>query len=261
MLYIAHRGASAYEPENTLRAFRKALELGANAVELDVRLTKDRKIVVIHDSTLDRTTNASGKVSDFSLEEIRKLNAGKNERIPTLREALRFLRGKCTIIVEVKESGFEEELVREVKNVQNVIVSSFNPRIIRKIKKINKNIVTGFVFVNNVKKLPGFVKICKFTKADWIFPEYHAANRRFIEKMKSYNKNVAVWVVDSPRKIQKFKTMPVDGIISNKPDLLVKRHKPRIKFSFYRNIKFNLADLVVLIGLLVFFIFVFLIFF
>ena len=90
-LKVGHRGARAYEPENTLRSFRKALELGVNAVELDVRRTKDGELVVIHDDKVDRTTNGRGLVNELTLEEIEKLDAGKGEKIPTLEEALEFL--------------------------------------------------------------------------------------------------------------------------------------------------------------------------
>ncbi|MEM3426627.1 MAG: glycerophosphodiester phosphodiesterase family protein, partial [Thermoproteota archaeon] len=100
VLKIGHRGARFYEPENTLRSFRKALELGVDAVELDVRRTRDGELVVIHDAEVDRTTNGKGLVRELTLEEIRRLDAGKGEKIPTLEEALDFLDGRVKILIE-----------------------------------------------------------------------------------------------------------------------------------------------------------------
>lgn len=88
MEFIAHRGASYFEPENTLKAVKRALEMGADRVEVDVRLSKDKELVVIHDPTVDRTTDGTGQVEDMTLQELKKLNAGKGERIPTLQEII-----------------------------------------------------------------------------------------------------------------------------------------------------------------------------
>src|SRR4030066_2090571 len=93
MLRIGHRGARAYEPENTLRSFREALEIGVDAVEFDVRKTRDNHLVVIHDADVKRTTNGKGLVADLTLKEIKDLSTGKGEKIPTLEEALEFLEG------------------------------------------------------------------------------------------------------------------------------------------------------------------------
>jgi len=107
MLKIGHRGAKGYEPENTLRSFQKALELNVDAVELDVRRTKDGAIVVIHDAEVDRTTNGKGLVSELTLKEIKELDIEKGEKIPTLEEALDFLDKKVKIFIELKEIGMK----------------------------------------------------------------------------------------------------------------------------------------------------------
>ena len=110
-LVVAHRGASAYAPENTLSAFRRAVELGADFMELDVRLSADGELVVIHDDTVDRTTNGTGLVSDFSIEELKELVVEGCERISTLREVFEELKGKVGFYVEVKVEDAEERLL------------------------------------------------------------------------------------------------------------------------------------------------------
>lgn len=108
ILTIAHRGASAYEPENSLRSVRRTLEFGANAIEVDIRRSKDGHIVVIHDETVDRTTDGRGYVRNMTLRELRGLDAGREERIPTLRAVVDLVGGRARLIVEVRVSGVDE---------------------------------------------------------------------------------------------------------------------------------------------------------
>ncbi|MEM2727493.1 MAG: glycerophosphodiester phosphodiesterase family protein, partial [Candidatus Bathyarchaeia archaeon] len=127
-LRIGHRGAKGYEPENTILSFKRALELGVNAIEFDVRRTKDGEIVVIHDAEVDRTTNGKGLVGELTLSEIKSLSTEKGEKIPTLEEALDFLDRKSKIFIEIKEVGIEEkvlEIVRRKGLEDNVIIISF----------------------------------------------------------------------------------------------------------------------------------------
>jgi len=122
---IGHRGASGYEPENTLRSLSRAFRDGANAVELDLRATADGRIVVIHDRTLDRTTDGEGRVDELGFQEIRSLDAGDGERIPTFDEVLDLARGSGgTIFAEVKVRGFEEEILSAVheKGAEDIVV-------------------------------------------------------------------------------------------------------------------------------------------
>jgi glycerophosphoryl diester phosphodiesterase len=115
MLRIGHRGARAHEPENTLRSFKKALEIGVNAVELDVRKTKDNQVVVIHDSDVKKTTNGKGLVNELTLKEIKEFSTVKGEKIPTLKEVLDFLDKKAKILIELKETGVEEKVLSLVR--------------------------------------------------------------------------------------------------------------------------------------------------
>ena len=110
MLNIAHRGASAYKPENTLASFQKAIDLNADMIELDLRCSKDGRLVVIHDKTVDRTTNGRGKVSNKDLAQLKALNAGDGESIPTLEESLNLIGRKCLINIVIAERGVAKRL-------------------------------------------------------------------------------------------------------------------------------------------------------
>jgi len=139
MKIIAHRGARAEKPDNTLRAIKRAFECSADGVEIDVRLSKDHEIVVIHDDTLERTTNGFGKVGEKTLEQLRTLDAGKGEKIPRFSEVLLLCENVgLELVVELKEVGMEEIVVHEVIEAgmeESVIISSFYHASLLKIKK------------------------------------------------------------------------------------------------------------------------------
>lgn len=146
---IGHRGARGLEPENTIRSFKKALELDVDYIECDVHLTKDRHIVLIHDHTLDRTTNATGNVNDYTFEEIRKLDAGKGEKIPTLQELLDLVRGKVKLHIELKDEKATEQTIRTVEKndmVDQVFLTSGNTNTLRKVREINPSISMEHIF-------------------------------------------------------------------------------------------------------------------
>ena len=150
MLRIGHRGARAYEPENTLRSFQKALELGVNGIEFDVRKTKDSKLVVIHDVDVKRTTNGKGLVADLTLDEIKVLRTEKSEKIPTLEEALSLIDNKAKILIELKEQNLEQDVLNTVcakKLENNVIITSFLEDTLKKTRELNPQIETGFSLI------------------------------------------------------------------------------------------------------------------
>lgn len=130
-MIIGHRGASGYEPENTIRSFYKALDLGADGIEFDVRKSRDGIIVVIHDEKVDRTSNGFGCVSDFSFARLRELNFGKGELIPSFEEVLRIFGKKCSINVELKESNIGRDILDFINRFDlfdSIFVSSFSER-------------------------------------------------------------------------------------------------------------------------------------
>ena len=159
MLRIGHRGARAYEPENTLRSFKKALEIGVDAVELDVRKTKDNQLVVIHDADVKRTTDGKGLVGELTLKKIKEFSAEKGEKIPTLKESLDFLDKKVKILIELKEADVEKQVltaVRENGLQKNVILVSFIDEVLQKIREMDKEVEIGLIYVKHKNPIKFF---------------------------------------------------------------------------------------------------------
>jgi glycerophosphoryl diester phosphodiesterase len=221
MLKVGHRGARAYEPENTLRSYRRALELGVNAVELDVRMTRDGEVVVIHDAEVDRTTNGKGLVSQLTLKEIKQLNTEKDEKIPTLEEALDFLDKKVKVLIELKETGFEEKVLRAVQKrglEENVVIVSFLEDALRKVRELNGKVETGLIYVKH--KNP--VKAASDLKASYLLPLYRFTHAADVQKAHQNGLKVVVWTINKPEEVADYVKKGVDGITSDMPDILSK---------------------------------------
>jgi glycerophosphoryl diester phosphodiesterase len=219
MLRIGHRGAKAYEPENTLRSYKKALEIGVDAVELDVRKTKDNQLVVIHDADVKRTTNGKGLVNELTLEQIKGFSAEKGEKIPTLKEALDFLDKKVKILIELKETGVEEKvlsLVRENGLQKNVIITSFLEDALRKIRELDNEVETGLIYAKH--KNP--VKAALELKASYLLPLYRFTHTDNVQKAHENGLKVIVWTINKPEEAAEYVKKGVDGIASDKPDIL-----------------------------------------
>ncbi|GIX06592.1 MAG: glycerophosphoryl diester phosphodiesterase [Candidatus Poribacteria bacterium] len=226
---IAHRGASAYEPENTLRAFRRALELGADGIELDVHLSQDGHPVVIHDASVEKTTDGKGLVAEMSLEELRRLDAGKGERIPTLEEVLHEFGGHCLLLIELKGEGTPQAVVETVRRhrLENwVILSSFDPTKVAAVKEIapelETSVLTGSWEVD-------FVALAEEARADCIqfgwerHPAPHTLlTPELFQRAQEAGLRVLCWHEERPHVIAALSRMPVYGICSDRPDLLVK---------------------------------------
>lgn len=221
IMIVAHRGASAYEPENTILSFKTALKFKPFAIECDVRETKDKKLVIIHDSKVDRTTNGKGFVKEFTFKEIRKLDAGKGEKIPSLQEVLDFIKNKKqSVIVEIKEPDTEKKIVSLIKKnkLENkTIIVSFYSEAIKKVKKIS-NIKTGFIF-SRICSLKNIFEIAIKVKADFLLPRYHLISKQLIEKAHEQGFRVITWTVDDKKLASKLISLGVDGVATNKPDL------------------------------------------
>jgi len=221
MLKIGHRGARAYEPENTLRSFQKALELGVDAVELDVRRTSDGEIVVIHDPEVDRTTNGKGLVSELKLQEIRQLHTEKGEKIPTLEEALDFLDKKVKILIELKETGLEEKVLSSIheKGLNgNVIIVSFHEETLRKVRALNDEVETGLIYVKHKNPIPAALEL----RADYLLPLYRFTHTANVQRAHENGLKVIVWTVNEQEQVSEFVKKGVDGIASDKPDILAR---------------------------------------
>jgi len=219
MIIMGHRGAAALEPENTLLSIGRAIEIGVNAVEIDVHFSKDKEIVVIHDSTLDRTTDGTGPVCNFTIDELKKLDAGKGQRIPTLQEVIDFIDNKVTLAIELKEGDTVEsvfELIKRNNIEDSVYVISFWHRFVKTIKAMDSHIKTGVLFVG----CPVNTCIANQTSADALVMNYAFIDRKFVQTAHKEKLKVFVWNIDKRDLIKPYVDMGVDGIGTNDPRVL-----------------------------------------
>lgn len=216
---IAHRGASAVEPENTLRSIRRAIEFGADFVEVDVRASADGYLVLMHDLTVDRTTNGTGFLSSLTFDELRRLDAGFGERIPTLDETVQLVRGKARLVIEIKPEGIEEKVVQLLKEnhfENEVIITSFIHPVLKHVKELCPNIKTGVIFSSRPVKP---VNIALDAQSDSLFPKFSYINKELVEQCHENVLGVFPWTVDTVEDIKCMVGLGVDGIVTNKPDL------------------------------------------
>ncbi len=218
-LLISHRGASHYEPENTLRSFSRALDMGSSAIEFDVRRSLDGHLVVIHDRTVNRTTDGKGAVSQKTLCELKSLDAGLGERIPTLKEVFEGFAGRCGLVVELKEKRTEEETVSLVKAcglIKDVAIVSFRKDCLRKVRSIDPSITTGLITVFGV----GCVKTALSLGCRVVATNQRFMTRRLALQARREGLFVCCWTVNDPLRGQKLFGTGVNGIITDKSDLL-----------------------------------------
>lgn len=231
-LVIAHRGASAYAPENTIAAFSRAVDDGADAIELDARLSKDDVIVVMHDDTIDRTTDGNGRVRNYTFDELKQFDAGASfspaftgERVPSLERILEKF-GK-TILINIEITDYSSpwtnlperviQLVEDFDLTQQVLLSSFNPIVLMKSRRINRNIKTGLLihgressFVRNL--------MMRFVPHDFFHP-----NESLVKSSRAgKGTKINVWTVNNEVRMRELLTMGIAGIITDVPDLAVR---------------------------------------
>ncbi|MFB9078451.1 glycerophosphodiester phosphodiesterase [Flavobacterium procerum] len=223
MLKIGHRGAKAYDPENTLQAFQKALDLNSDGIELDVHLSADGHIIVIHDETIDRTTNGKGLVNTFTLAELKSFLIDGENQIPTLNEVFDLVDKKCLINIELKGSGtaskvvvlIEEYIATKNWNYNHFIISSFDWNMLEETSKLNSNIPIGVLTEESIDTALAFAENIK---AKAIHPDFQLLNADNVSEMQKKGFLVLPWTVNSEEDIQKVKSYQVNGIISDNPD-------------------------------------------
>jgi glycerophosphoryl diester phosphodiesterase len=216
-----HRGAAGLEPENTLRSFQRALNLGVDAIELDVHLTKDQHLVVIHDATVDRTTNGSGAVRDLTLHEIQQLDAGLGEHVPTLQEVIDLVAQDVILQIELKGLGVEHQVAQTIavnRLMNHVTVTSFRHNMVKTIKTLNPQISTGVLFLGLPIDAP---HLAHDAQADAVHPHVNYIDTQLVESCHSHGLSVRVWNTDDPSQMQHMIALNVDAIGSNRPDLLL----------------------------------------
>jgi glycerophosphoryl diester phosphodiesterase len=223
MIKIGHRGAAGYEPENTLRSFKKAMELRVDMIEFDVYVCKSGELVVIHDETVDRTTNGKGEVEQKTLAELKELDAGKGEKIPTIEEVLDLADKKIKINIELKGgntakpvSDVIEKYVEENGwSYEDFLVSSFNHGELKKFKELNPKIKTGLL----VEEIPdGFINFAEKSDAYSVNIPIKLANENFVKSAQGRGLKVYIWAANEQDEIEKAKSLGADYICSNFPD-------------------------------------------
>lgn len=239
---VAHRGASDAAPENTLAAFRAAARMGADMVELDVQETKDHELVLLHDSTLARTTNVEEvfpkrkpwKVSDFTLAEVKRLDAGSwfgkrhaKERVPTLPEAMRAMRGSgLGMLVELKNPakypGVEKRVAEALRSdrywtspdPRRLVVQSFDWTSVRRFHALMPDASTALVGRPKASALRGHAAY-----ADQINPDHRDLTAAYVDKVHAAGMDVLTWTVNDAKAMRKALGLGVDGVITDRPDV------------------------------------------
>jgi glycerophosphoryl diester phosphodiesterase len=237
---IAHRGASAYYPENTLAAFEGAIAMGADMVELDIQLTADGEVVAFHDEKMGRCTDSSGKVAECTLDTLKMLDAGswfdrkfQGIRIPTLMEVLKFCKDKIAVNIEIKteavtdgiSGGIEEKCLKIVQQAGmsgHTVYSSFDPRALLHLKKIDGSAPIGILFKKKYygSRLPS--DIIAALGADAFNCAERELNQKWLADLKLHKIPVNIYTVNDEKNMRRLLTMGVGGIFTNCPDVLKK---------------------------------------
>jgi len=252
-LIIAHRGASKHAPENTFAAFKRAIDAGADGIELDVRLAKDGVAVVFHDASLKRIAGRKGKIAHYTSAELGAFDAGswfnrvapeladpayKNESVPTLLETLTFLKDfKGLIYVELKCKEAEAEglakavcsVIWSSKLLPQIVVKSFKLNALPHVKRFCPSIRTAALFapkiMNILRKDKHLLNLAEEAGADEISLHYTLATRKLMKKAAKRNLRVIIWTADHPRWIRRALKLGLDAIITNDPARLIERRR------------------------------------
>jgi glycerophosphoryl diester phosphodiesterase len=227
---VAHRGASGRAPENTLLAFRTAFELGADAIECDVQLSADGEPVILHDATLERTTNGHGALAALRLEELRWLDAGAGERIPTLQEVLALCRAAGKLVnLEVKADTLAQALaiaqvvgkaIEQGQQQELTLVSSFWLPAVAAIKSAYPTIRVATLHSGLRWRFFSMIRAARACGASAIHPHSTLVSRSVVQAAHAAGLEVNVWTVDRPQTMQRLRSWGVDGIMTNYPEVL-----------------------------------------
>lgn len=213
MYRIGHRGAKGYEAENTMASFEKAIALGVDMIELDVHLSSDKVPVVIHDSTVNRTTAKTGWVADYESNELRALG------IPALRDVVNCVKQRCGLNIELKTFEATQAVVELLDSTQlhksDVIISSFDWNALQAVRLYNKTIRIGVLTETD---LPLAMAFAQWMQAYSIHPYFHLLDETNCASMRAAGFKVFTWTVNEPEDITFVRKMGVDGIISDFPD-------------------------------------------
>lgn len=218
---VGHRGASGYAPENTLRSFQYAIDIGCDRTELDVRLSKDNEIIVIHDEEVSRITDGKGMVMDMSLAELKKLNCPDNQKLLTLQEVVDFCKNKISLQIELKAEDTPQAVNQLIlkNDIENgVVISSFDIGLLREIKKLNPKLKVGLLFREYSDDVWKFVEEIPL---EFIGPKYNIVTAEMINKAHELGKIVYAYHVKEKDIGEKLIALGVDEIGSEFPKLFI----------------------------------------
>lgn len=221
MLITSHRGAGSLEPENTLRAMRRAIALGVDQIETDVQLTRDGKLILMHDPTVDRTTNGTGKIAELTFAELRKLDAGLGEQIPTLEETLAVTQGKVILQIELKGPGTAQPVVQTVEAmnaIDQVVLTSFKHEWLKEALDLNPRLHTGALWgrlpADVVEKTHQLGLHALHIWHEWI-------DEQLVKDAHERGLLVRAWNTDKEEDMRRLIGLGVDAIGSDRPDTLL----------------------------------------
>lgn len=232
VLIFGHRGAMGYAPENTMPSFNLAISMGVDGIELDVHMTKDGEVVVIHDFTVDRTTNGRGYVKNLTLREIRELDAGvrfggkwRGVRIPTLEEVFREFGRRVRYKIEIKRGsdyypGIERRVVELIRryNVDGQIIS-FDYDALNNVRAIDRDIEIGIIFIGRVG---WFIDIARRLNAQWLHAAHDLIDNEGVELAHRLGFKVGAWTVNDEEKARELLNLGIDDITTNYPDRIIR---------------------------------------
>ena len=220
VIKIGHRGAKGYEPENTLVSFEKALQMGADGIELDVHLSVDGNLIVIHDETIDRTTNGKGFVNQLTVQELKSFRINDSYEIPTLEEVLDLVNKRCFVNIELKNQDTSEKVVQLIEhyisdknwNYAHFVVSSFDWNALQQVRFLNDEIRIGVLTETDLDLAISFAR---FMKAEALYPDFQLLTNEYTAKIQEKGIQVFPWTVNKIEDIQRIKSFHVNGIITD----------------------------------------------
>jgi len=221
ILIIGHRGANKSEPENTLRSFKKAIELQADYIELDVQVSKDGEVVVIHGYEISELTGYNGYVEKMTLDELKQLDFGEGEKIPTLQEVIDLAQGQIGLQIEIKVEEIGKkiiEMLREANFIESTIISSFIHNELLKIKKIEPKIKLGALLSERISDSRDLTKATKRVIKKNLFavhPHFAGVDKELVDFAHNNNLKVNVWTVNERPDMERLIKLGVDGIITD----------------------------------------------
>ncbi len=247
-LVVAHRGFSGVAPENTMAAFEQAIAAQADIIEIDVPLTKDGHLIVMHDYSLDRTTNGTGAIKDVELAYIRSLDAGRwfsdefaGQLVPTLDEVMKLVQGKARLLIEIKSPPVNDSMIEKLvtdhihtyKALDWCIVQSFDSKVLENMKQLDPNIELHKLVIGNIPVLPFHIdtklrwgSIMKYKKWAAVNPYYKFLSKSKVRRLQKRGQKVFAWTVNEEKAMLTLQSKGVDGIITNYTDTAIKLFNP-----------------------------------